>query len=171
MFNTSTANINILEKLQNSCLRIISQAQRRTPCNRLRGELHIPSLRNRREYLYLCELYKIYHSIIPTISQPPHSPPNNRYTLRSVTASYTYPTDEKNSRTTRFRLSWTSHVQFITKRNQNISDHHHIQKKIKKSSITNIMPAWSQNMSYYHIYLLLHNISRYTYLLQIIMFL
>ena len=88
VFNTSTANINILEKLQNSCLRIISQAQRRTPCNRLRGELHIPSLQNRREYLYLCELYKIYHSIIPTISQPPHSPPNNRYTLRSVTASH-----------------------------------------------------------------------------------
>ena len=38
LFNTSTANINILEKQQNSCLRIISQAQRRTPCNTLRGE-------------------------------------------------------------------------------------------------------------------------------------
>ena len=61
VFNTSKININILEKLQNSCLRIISQAQRRTPCNTLRGELHIPSLQNRREYLYLCELYKIYN--------------------------------------------------------------------------------------------------------------
>ena len=86
IFNMSTKNVKLMETMQNKCLRIISQSHRMTPSNTMRKCLNIPTLENRRKYLYLCEHYKIRNSIIPVIF-PPAAPPHVQYHLRSVTSS------------------------------------------------------------------------------------
>ena len=87
IFNTSTKNVKLMETMQNKCLRIISQSRRMTtPSDTMRKCLNIPTLENRRKYLYLCELYEIRNSIIPVIL-PPAAPPHIQYHLRSVTSS------------------------------------------------------------------------------------
>ena len=58
LYNISGANTQILEIIQNKCLRIITKTHSRTHRYVLRNLAHIPPLANRHTYLYLCELYK-----------------------------------------------------------------------------------------------------------------
>ncbi len=66
-FNASIANINALEKIQNKCLRIISQSPPRTNSNDLRNYLDIPSLMDRRKYFYLCNFYQLHYNLSPNL--------------------------------------------------------------------------------------------------------
>ena len=67
LYNMSGTNAQILEKIQNKCLRIITKAHSRTHRRVLRNLTHIPSLASRHTYLYLCEFYKLYKNISPKL--------------------------------------------------------------------------------------------------------
>ena len=62
-YNMSGTNAQILERIQNKCLRIITKAHSRTHRRVLRNLTHIPSLASRHTYLYLWEFYKLYKNI------------------------------------------------------------------------------------------------------------
>ena len=57
----------ILEIIQNKCLRIITKAHSRTHRDILQNLTHIPSLASRHTYLYLCEFYELYKNISPKL--------------------------------------------------------------------------------------------------------
>ena len=67
LYNMSGTNAQILERIQNKCLRIITKAHSRTHRRVLRNLTHIPSLASRHTYLYLCEFYKLYKNISPKL--------------------------------------------------------------------------------------------------------
>ena len=66
-YNMSGTNAQILEILQNKCLRIITKAHSRTHRRVLRNLTNIPSLASRQTYLYLCAFYKLYRHISPKL--------------------------------------------------------------------------------------------------------
>ena len=68
LHNMSNTNSETIETIQNRCLRIITQCHPHTPSTVLRHQLHIPSLKQRRTYLFLCEFYKLYHNISNTVT-------------------------------------------------------------------------------------------------------
>ena len=67
LYNMSGTNAQILEQIQNKCLRIITKAHSRTHRRVLQNLTHIPSLASRHTYLYLCEFYKLYKNISPKL--------------------------------------------------------------------------------------------------------
>ena len=58
-YNMSGANAQILEIIQNKCLRIINKTHSRTHRYVLRNIARIPPLASRHTYLCLCEFYKL----------------------------------------------------------------------------------------------------------------
>ena len=68
LHNMSNTNSETIETIQNRRLRIITQCHPHTPSTVLRNQLHIPSLKQRRTYLFLCEFYKLYHNISNTVT-------------------------------------------------------------------------------------------------------
>ena len=82
-------NNKILETLQNRCLRIITLAEPQTPSNSIRKQLNIPSLENRRTYLFLCECFTFFKGISPNIDviAIQNDQHDQLHNLRSVTAS------------------------------------------------------------------------------------
>lgn len=85
-FNMSSTNSKTLEKIQNKCLRIIAKVHPHTRSHLLRKQLDIPSLTNRRTYLFLCEFFKLYKDISPRLNNDILG--NNvqtAYILRSIT--------------------------------------------------------------------------------------
>ena len=67
LYNMSGANAQILEIIQNKCLRIITKTHSRTHRHVLRNLAHIPPLASRHTYLYLCEFYKLYKNMSPIL--------------------------------------------------------------------------------------------------------
>ena len=63
LFNMSATNMKTFKTLQNKCMRLVALAAARTnSVNSL-----IPSLANRRKYLFVCEFYKLSNNIIPNL--------------------------------------------------------------------------------------------------------
>ena len=87
----SGTNSNVLEVLQNRCLRILALAEPRTHNVHLRELLRIPALSDRRKYFFLCEMYKLNNNIGPIIT---HQNQNQLHIVtrntRSTTASSLY---------------------------------------------------------------------------------
>ena len=91
LYNMSGTNSNVLEVLQNRCLRILALAEPRTHNVHLRELLRIPALSDRRKYFFLCEMYKLNNNIGPIIT---HQNQNQLHIVtrntRSTTASNLY---------------------------------------------------------------------------------
>ena len=87
IFNLSSTNSKTLETIQNRCLRIITQSPLRTSAANLRDQLKIPTLQNRRKYLYLCEVFKMRNNINPAITPCLNVSHTTRYNMRSKTSS------------------------------------------------------------------------------------
>ena len=68
-YNMSGTNAQILERITNKCLRIITKAHSRTHRRVLRNLTHIPSLASRHTYLYLCEFLQTIQKHISKIAQ------------------------------------------------------------------------------------------------------
>ena len=68
LHNMSQTNCQTIETIQNKCLKIIAQCHPYTPSTYLRKQLHLPSLKQRRSYFFLCEFYKIYNNINETVT-------------------------------------------------------------------------------------------------------
>ena len=64
----SQTNNQILETIQNRCLRIITKCHPYTPSAVIRKQLNLPSLNQRRTYFFLCEFYKLYNNISDNIT-------------------------------------------------------------------------------------------------------
>ena len=67
-YNMSQTNNQILETIQNRCLRIITKCHPYTPSAVIRKQLNLPSLNQRRTYFFLCEFYKLYNNISDNIT-------------------------------------------------------------------------------------------------------
>ena len=67
LYHMSGVNAQILEIIQNKCLRIITKTNSRTHRHVLRNLARIPPLASRHTYLYLCEFYKLYKNISPKL--------------------------------------------------------------------------------------------------------
>ena len=69
LYSKSNTNSQTTETIQNRCLRIIAQCHPHTPSTVLRNQLHIPTLKQRRTYLFICEFYQIYNNISNTVTE------------------------------------------------------------------------------------------------------
>ena len=85
--NMSTTNVNIFEKIQNKCLRIIAQSPPQKSSHILRKQLNIPTITDRRNYLYLCEFFKLQNNLSPKLQEDNITNVTHQtaYTLRSTT--------------------------------------------------------------------------------------
>ena len=81
LYNMSNTNSQTIETIQNRCLRIIAQCHPHTASTISRNQLHIPTLKQRRIYLSLCEFYKVYNNISNTVTDNFMSGPH--YSLRN----------------------------------------------------------------------------------------
>ena len=89
-YNISATNIQILETLQNRCMRIITKAPPRTSSELLRTQLNLPTLENRRKYFFLLHYYKLKHNIVTPINEIFTPRPPYNYTHYAPRTKHTF---------------------------------------------------------------------------------
>jgi hypothetical protein len=91
LFSMSVTNSSILETIQNKCIQIILQENPRVSSHYIREQTNIPSLANRRKFLFLCEFYQLFNNLSPSLSSMYfENAPMTNYTLRSSSSSKLY---------------------------------------------------------------------------------
>ena len=131
LFNMSGQCSTVLETLQNRCLRIVALATPRTNTNLIRKIHNILTLQARRQYIFLCEFYRLHMQIVPPLEPIALTPATPHSTLRSTTNCGIY----MPRWTTVVEILGSNHIQLTTDSHKDIQQLVNVQNTIKASAI------------------------------------